>query len=260
MNTKIYNGFKLNNINSMDQLYDYIGTFAEKLLNAANDIWTTVVVNDAVLLYDYNSFINVDHSDSYMADSNESVEKDLLIACQRRIISQLDLEVRLCFRLIEGKKENYVVGLHFIPNMELKNIFLMNENVEDYSFDDSIDKPETVTKKDWNRRKLDWNHVFKNSNNPDSAMFTINVIKTGPRPIAINEISKFIPNKKTRSENLANKLIIDSLVSKNNTETTFTTHEEVLEHLNSQEHKDKVIKESKKMVSGLGDITSEELI
>lgn len=260
MNTKIYNGFKLDGINTLDGVYDYVNSLTEEFSNVADEIWIKIAVNDAVLAYDYNAFMNLEHSESYLSDANESIESDLLMACRRGVMSQLDLEVRLCFRLIDNKDENYIIGLHFIPNEELRKLFSYSDKIKDYSFYDGEDKPSNVTKKEWNRRKLDWNHVFNDSDNPDVAMFTINVLKTGPRNIAINDVNNYIPEKSNRAENLANKLLIDKLLAKDNTENTFETHDDVFEYLNGAEHANNVIAESKKLISSLNDVSSDSLI
>jgi hypothetical protein len=242
MSIKIHNGFILKNIKSLDDLQPFIDKLTHTFIPIANEIWTRNVVNDAVMNYDYDTINNIPYSESYMANAEEEIENDLILSLKKRIVSYLNLEILLYFNKINDK----IIGLYFIHNAELREMFVNMDEIDEYNYiNDSND--ETI--------KKDWQTAIKNGR-PENSMLGINIIQTEPRPININDIEKYIPCIDIRAKNVSEKILLETLDLRNN----FESQQDVFDFLDSDEHKKSIIKKSKKIIKKLNKNINKDLL
>lgn len=232
---RIFNGVKFKGLTNLNQLPPILKTLQEKVEAEADKIWASMLISDACILYDLDYVNGDDNNVSYLALSSQKLEQDLMASLQQQTPSNLDLEVSLYVinhkDTKKSKAKSQIIGLHFIPNHQLRQAFTSSSFVQDFSFGPTKDSP-NLTEKEWKSRKSVWGDVFEKYDNPQLCMFNYTLTKTGPREIPVSEASKFIPSLEKRCYNLAYHQMMLELKSTN---ITFNTREEFNAHTNSNE-------------------------
>lgn len=89
--------------------------------------------------------------------------------------------------------------------------FLKKHSIEDYSYQNSTDKPEKISSKDWNKRIKDWKKVGIVSSPPIDCMMCFNIHKEKPNYMdgyfLKTEFSSYIPKIEDRVDFLFNRKV-----------------------------------------------------
>lgn len=261
MDTRIYNGFVFFTEKSFNQALSTIHKSQKKLNDKADAIWAKNVVSDATLAFDIDNHLNKTSDKNYLADCNQSLEEELVLAFRRRIPTQLDLEAKIHMQTVSIGDKIFIVGLHFINNKELCDTFWSHNSkvIKPYQYYEGSDKPESISDKEWFMRKKVWSAVFKSNNEPDMSMFSINLTKAGPRSVQVSTIDTYIPDDEMRAQNLANHLLIEELLE-NKDKHEFKTDSEVHEYLQGEEHEKNLIERAGELYKQLKPVNCKVLM
>lgn len=176
MSWKIYNGFILKNITKLEDALEFVKSLSNEFAIEADDYWKGLIISYAIAQYDNDCADNTKPSKNYINESLHLFRQEERETSKSGAKSVTDTRVgvSLCSTIIHGKKR--IIGMLFCDNGRLRNKFFNLEEIENYSFYDSTDKPDEVSTRDWNYRKKVWSEIFKDHDTANKVMFSYDII------------------------------------------------------------------------------------
>lgn len=202
MSTKIYTGFKLKTIKSLDGVIPFVDTLRPAIIEIANTKWAENLLSMAIFKYDYATVTGGDLNQNFYGETfsamMDAVRQDEI----RGYRSAFDFGFELAFSLSTvGRRA--VVGLYFTECPEMVSYFNDCPEVEPYFYFDNTDRPEEITSRDWKRRKEVWDSVL-GWDTPAKRMFSIEVVKPyTPMLIDKADLDRVFPSLEKRLDTLA---------------------------------------------------------
>tara|TARA_B100002019_G_C21272209_1_gene603017 strand:+ start:1442 stop:2365 length:924 start_codon:yes stop_codon:yes gene_type:complete len=185
MSIKIYTGFRLS-INEISKIQNEIDLLRERVFPVAVDNFVSNIINKLIIESDKEAIIksklfnidlpfdgnilNLNHPNNdidipllksdykkhdlfrYMRKSNYFIEQHSQI--YRVIFEDPTLTIAL-FPL-----DNKVLGIYYSDMSNYVPLIKEMETFEEYHYQDSTDKPKSVSNENWNQRKEDWDKVL----------------------------------------------------------------------------------------------------
>lgn len=198
MSTKIYNGIKFKNPN-LYKIFNDLNQLKPQILKIGETQKNSQISKELVNIVDFLSsglitpslLESNDTNDQYYLIDGTYVVGSGLPGHYRSIVSKLlsdfdrrnqeiektqrrDPSVDVEFSLtIHPINKNLTLGIYFCENRNMIEHFLNSDIVEDYHYQNSTDPPKTVTTKQWNKRRRDWDVALDDTGIPERNSFTM---------------------------------------------------------------------------------------
>ena len=190
MSTKIYNGFILPNITSLDNLYEFIKELRPEATKVCEEYYARHIADIATARYDIDSFLGernlAKYSKCYMTDARWELK-------EIKRIQESSEDVSVHFQ--KSPKVNGILGMHFTDIRDIMEFFWDHEEVEEYAYWDNTIKPAEVTEDEWKFRCEVWKEVFEDfRRTPAEAMFGITLVDLRLVKPTDEQVADKIPN------------------------------------------------------------------
>ena len=197
MSTKLYEGFRLKGVSSIEDALSFIDDIKEPIKERILSNMATEIKTLACLMYDL-------HGLGYdMFEESEDDRVPLLSATMRTLKNdpKHDESFSVGLTSVEGQ----VLGYPFFPENGYVDIIFEHIDVERFGYWDNTDPDETVTKEEWEKRKRLWNKVFERDSIFNRSMFII-TLADKRNMIPTDEHMKELPTMEQREKATANQL------------------------------------------------------
>lgn len=172
MSTKIYNGFRLKGVRTLDKAFFMMPELRKPIRAAAELQAAKLLVMRASYIYDEATYLGEKQGMSALKKAYGDIWAGLRESARTRERDYFDLGFDLSLAVTTDKN---VIGMAF-GNNDIKKAFFALEPVADYSYWDNTDEPDDVTPKDWAKRRGHWNEVLGVSSVPAQSMFNITFV------------------------------------------------------------------------------------
>lgn len=238
MSTKIYNGYKLSNMD-VKELNEFVLKFCSEVKEVtgksaarfvANSF--TGIIDDLYLLND-EDFIKR-RIKSIPTESNDLSEYDS-IRLIREIISQgqsryqemqrtkfsdpcVDYDCEICLIPLEDK----ILVLLFTEQKEITALWETYEEVSFYGYWNNVDPDENCTEEEWEQRRKDWNIALPGIGIPSENGMTIKISEGFPSLGKINreDIIGQLPSFESRVHNISEEILLEKIFERVKKEVT----------------------------------------
>ena len=141
--------------------------------------------------------------------SNDIKERQKEIIESGRRHPEVDFESSAVFFIT---KKDKILCLFYAENKELVNCWEKLAGVKDYHFQNSTDRPEKISEKDWAQRNKDWQKIFQGLEPPSQKGLSFSFTTTEtPRP-DVNDILRNVPSFEKRCFRVSKEKFIDDKV------------------------------------------------
>ncbi len=173
MSTKIYDGFKLKDIRSLDKAFHAVRDMAEPIKEAAKQQCIRFLIDAATFHYDRATVIGESLQGRSAYGTARTGIDDILMesAKQRRRCSY-----NVGFSVAVAPVGKCVIGTIFTDNRTLKKLFFEHPLIEEYGYWNNTDRPDHVTGRQWATRRGHWNQVLEHGY-PGEEMFNITFVQ-----------------------------------------------------------------------------------
>lgn len=176
MSWKIYNGFILKNITTLEDALEYFKSQIKDFNLEADDYWRGMIISHAIAQYDNDCAENIKPVKDYIkgsvgtfwAEERESSQKGF------KSITDVRVGISVCPVTIRNKKR--IIGMAFVDNSRLRDKFFALPEVKEYMYFDNQDRPETISEAEWNTRSKVWRTLFKEHATANKVMFGFDII------------------------------------------------------------------------------------
>ncbi len=172
MSVKIYNGFRLKGIKSLDKAFVEMQTLRPIIQQAAQVETSKMLAGLATKFYDDVSLYEKPLGDSALMSALDNVTAALKESAAERAASPYDLSFSLTLGVTSDR---HVIGILFCTNRPLCKLFRSLPLYEEYGYWNNTDRPEGVTLRRWNKRSDDWEEVLP-TGIPSESMFSIEFV------------------------------------------------------------------------------------
>ena len=208
MSTRIHNGFRLMG-HSFESYLRYVPEIRERLQEKAQSLARQFVMNYAVMLYDLHQLGIGTHEkprsylgagfDAYMA-RHDNIERD----------HSSDPLMDFTAEVVLFPGNGYLLGVMFIANKELREIWQSQPAWEEFAYWDNSDEPEDISPADWEKRKRLWEEAMPDYRPPSQYGYSLNLLRNfdSQHPMT-NEL--FVPHLlsfEDRVQMAANRLLV----------------------------------------------------
>lgn len=159
MSTKIHFGFKLKTIKTLDEAFLYFRSHAKNIQNKVNEAHAKEILEKSIKIHDINNnnLVEKEHQENHAIwkvsmNLYEKIYEDQ--RKQKRNIDDKTIEIAL------APFEGNIYGLFFIENNHSLEIFKELEEIENFNYWNSTDKPNSITEHDWEERSRIWDSVL----------------------------------------------------------------------------------------------------
>lgn len=216
MSTKIYNGFKLKSIKSLDKAFFFVKEMRPQIKEAVELQFSKQVAERSCLVYDEAMLFDKELGHSAMAHTLKEIDDELFESRKSRRKSYYDFGVELSLAVTSDKS---VIGIIFCESNEVRNTFFGLKGVVKYPYWDSTDKPEDVSIQEWSRRRGHWNEVLS-IGIPAHEMFSIRLFDEYTMIVPNkDEISKQIITFERRLQKIAERSTIEKVYAEKSLES-----------------------------------------
>lgn len=168
MSTKIYNGIIFKNFNTLDQALNWCVKKQPSLEKIAIELFEKKIISQYFELID-NLSIKNDRNElvkmfEKSKDSNpysfivDKIRDDVEKAEKSSSRSE-SFELDFSSSILFFKKQKKIIGYYLAEDKSLIDYILKDKEVSDYHYQNSTDRPENISAKDWNERKAVWNSI-----------------------------------------------------------------------------------------------------
>lgn len=172
MSTKINNGLKFKKKINLDQAYDWCVKIQPKFQKKALQLFKDKVAKIYLELIDHLS-INNDKNEYVQLFKKSHIKNPFyfsvdytkkLIETAEKSDSRFDaLDNDLSISIELFKVKNTVLIKYHATNNNLIEILEKDKEIQDYHYNNSGDRPNRLTSKDWNTRRKLWDELSKNN-------------------------------------------------------------------------------------------------
>lgn len=239
MSFKVYNGFKLTELNNttLEHAYYYCLSIRKEYNNMADNIWISGILNYAVAKYDDFCISGKREStDSFITQAYSLFCDQERDSIKTKRYSFTNVGMQLC---LAPSGHNFNVGIAFIDNPEMHKHFFSRKDIDDFHYQNQSDEPEGMTTEEWDFRKKVWESIFDDTKfnfTPAQCMFTIDIVQVGDRYRIYDKLktnlSKHCPSYKKRFEGALRNYVIEN-ETKNWLQPV--THTEYLKFIKSEQ-------------------------
>ncbi|MFW6219340.1 MAG: hypothetical protein ACOC33_00600 [bacterium] len=169
MSTKIYNGYKLKNNMSFQKITifcqmigDLINEEREKLIVS---LFTNIFIDDLICILSggYPQDKNLKFLISFEIYNEYKKRSDKIKQTKQRD-PLYDFEFEIVFIPIKNK----ILCLLYTEQSNFIKIWENQSEIEEYGYWNNTDKPENLSEKDWDKRKIDWDEALPNYSIPSN--------------------------------------------------------------------------------------------
>lgn len=244
MSTKIYNGFILNSINTLEDAFIFAKELKPKLKSMADLYWLKMMVEISIAHLDtdlINNNVTLKSNISYWMDAYKRIIEAETESIKTRTKSFTNVDVELALAPVQINKKKAIIGISFFGNRAMQEHFLKLPEVSEYAYYDNTDEPETISKADWEYRGKVWDSVFDDSNYiVGQSMFTIKLVPDDVRIITQDFIKEnyatYIPTFEKRVESAAQELVLREAQDKGHIDKP----SDYFGYINTTEYKDAI--------------------
>lgn len=214
MSWRIYTGFKLKNIKTLEKALVYFKSKAASFDEISNEHWKQLVVTYAIANMD-NTYTENKNNEP-ISKNYLGIAKNLMWEQEResmkdntKSITNSSISIGIAPVKIAGKNE--LVGILFSDNHKQRDAFFSLDEIEDYSFFDSTDRPEDISAKEWKQRENIWGKkIFNQSTMAAKSMFTLALVTEIESlrfvDITQEDIDKYTPSLEERIKGALNHI------------------------------------------------------
>lgn len=215
MSTKIYTGFRIRNTNLLD-MQQRIELFRLHANAVAADDQVRLIARmlaektDDLALKGELSNLSVDERKQKIKELMWKVHSDILDR-QHRVAQtmhrdvEIDFSFEICFVPIDPSK---VIGMYFTEQPKLGKLWMSMPGVEDYHYQNQVDRPEDIPEAEWDKRGEVWHQVLGH-HAPADRMFTARIVEIESCPYEIFDpkklslVQQYTPGLDARAEERA---------------------------------------------------------
>jgi len=232
MSTKIYNGYKINNINSLLELKEFCQRITPIFEEAQKQLLGKITADIAVKIIDKLKFnlsvdyyITKEHKNKKFTNSVYREAKYLVEEKQRKIKQtgqrdpSYDIEINIIFIPIQNK----MLSIFYAERQELTNIWKNFDEVEYYGYWDNTDRDEKCTEDEWDQRDKDWEEALPGVGIPSENGFVWSALENIPL-YGINEVLNNLPSDENRIANIAEDLLWLDYIKNKQTDNISSIH------------------------------------
>lgn len=172
MSTKIKNGFILKNCKTLDQAYIWcskkkpiLAKLSVQRLEERVAIDYLELIDNLAIKNNKNALVKEFKEAKYQSNPYsfivDRVQKEIQKAEKSESRSDsYGYDLSLCIDLF--KVGNKVIGLYHTVDQKLEAALLKDKNVGDYHYQNSTDRPDEISQKEWKEREKNWDLVVDN--------------------------------------------------------------------------------------------------
>lgn len=211
MSTKIYNGYLVEGIKTIEDLFSFAFQAKETLTNVSKEIQKKTIANSTVNIVDCTRFdIDPPKKDTLKSDNIRTAAYYYVYNNSKNIEqTQLrdplfDFNACVAFSFVNGR----LLARTFIEQSRMEDTWRAMDGVKFYGWWDNADPDEDCTRKEWNQRKRDWNKLID-----QTQLATIfNLSFDTMRPYGLNiymheDVSQYFPSDDKRIEAMTASLL-----------------------------------------------------
>jgi hypothetical protein len=189
MSWKIYNGFILNNIATLEKALEFSKKLIPQFNELADEYWKKLIISHAVSEFDNDNLDRVELPKNYLSISSKLMWEHERESCREGTKSFTNVSISLSFTPAKVKGKKRIIGILFTDNRDILKAFFNLSEVEEYCFFDNSDQPEKISEADWQEREKVWKSVFANASTASKVMLVFDIIseKEGTRYPTIEE-------------------------------------------------------------------------
>lgn len=155
----------LKGISTLDGVHAFCMQLKNRVKPIAYKLYNKHFIEQMVTAYDSNQFGFYDESYYFIKKD----DNDLFWGTERYIRSRIDhlkltnerdTQIDFGFTLVILPNRKSIQVLLFAEQKELIKSFRKMKEVVDYHYQNSCDKPNNITKKNWEKRRADWDYVL----------------------------------------------------------------------------------------------------
>lgn len=196
MSTTIYDGFRVTDLNTLEDAREFIETIRFDLVNEVKNQKAKEILSLACLIYDMTHTFNNDYFD-------EGEKRVPLLVAYKRMNQTIFKDDHMNqYSIGITHVDGQTLGMPFFPNLRLFDIILKQKNVERYGYWDSTDKPDEVSNQEWKERKRLWTKALAPSWTPSEKMFTTVLVDERLMMPEDHHMERNFPTVEDRESNL----------------------------------------------------------
>lgn len=204
MSTKIYNGYySEKNITELLIMFGDIKKNFEKLKELS---YLKYVAHKSIFKYDHESIVlnqPISLKDIKKDVHDKALGKIKDVVRQGMREPDVDFEVTCAVYPMRGK----TLILFYAENKEMTNFWENLEDIHDYHYQNSCDKPDDISNVEWNRRRKNWDKVFNPTPSKTCYTYTFSSVDL-PYYIDNDKLNKVIPSKSERAARIVSSKFI----------------------------------------------------
>lgn len=194
MSTKIYNGFRMKGVRSLDKAFHSIKALRKTAEEAANKEAAKLLANAAANKYDL-AIASGGKPQNVMLEAYRDISDALFEDAKERKRCYFDLGLSVALAVTHSKA---VIGIVYSENRSMLKSFMANENIVDYSYWNNTDEPDDVSALEWSKRRGHWNEVLE-IGIPAMEMFNVTLVNEYQFPYPDKElVEQYIPTFEKR--------------------------------------------------------------
>lgn len=206
MSMKIYNGFKLKGVRSLDKAFFLMRDIRKPIQEAAELLAAKMLATRACFIYDEATVTGTELGMSALMKTRREIDDSLRESSIDRRRCYYDLGFDMALAVTTDKK---VIGMVFCESNDLKDKFFALDTVIKYRYWDNSDKPDYASELEWTKRRGHWNEVLSDSAVPAQNMFTMQFLPEYQFPYPDKEdVAKQIITFDHRLQKLAERITI----------------------------------------------------
>lgn len=289
MSTKIYTGYKLEtpSLNKINKIFNDISKeisliakeeaaklIAENFFKSFDRKWSKNKVIDNCGTIELQLALTKKLAPGIIQYTYGKEEERLLLTIYETILCSQKLSYKEGLR---APDQDFGLRIWVYPYNSKKTLFfvdcekrsywpIIDKYLTPYGYWNNTDRPDDITKNEWNRRGLEWNNVLDNQDY--SLKFELFCNDDFPLPGYFEEdvyelIFKHIPSKEERAKNLAANIIknkkINELYEQLEDKSSYSFIYEAMDFIKSEDGKKLVNELAQEKINEIGDITIETL-
>lgn len=169
MSTKIYNGFMLNGVYTIQDMYNFVNSLRGPIKEAVYMDRAKEILSTATLIYDMYHVMGEDYF-----NPNEDERVPLLVASKRHVVLPKDESSN--YDVAIGHVDGYTLGMFFFDDRQSEQIILNHPAVTYFGYWDNTDPDDNTNEREWELRKELWGKLFEDSGYPSEVMFVQRIL------------------------------------------------------------------------------------
>lgn len=199
MSWKIYEGIKIEGIETFQDAQDFIESLRKPITEILRKRIAKQVKQMACLIYDLHESFNIDQ----FADKDKE-RIPLLTATVKLIIEDYEEETEYSIGMLSV--DGTILALpFFLSNRECLEFIIEHPQVSAFGYWDNIDPDENVSEKEWKLRKRLWTKAFKEETIPSHVMM-MTVLANTRHMVPSDKHMRGLPSLQEREEACVNHI------------------------------------------------------